>query len=85
MFDRMISSITRSIDLVRVLVEAITKLMDQDWSGAYDSLKEAGRMIADGVKGSTGYIIGDMLKQRFFPEYLGGAPGHDVPRASESR
>lgn len=84
MFDRMISSITRSIDLVRVLVEAITKLMDQDWNGAWDSLKEAGGMISEGVKNSTGYIIGDMFKQRFLPEYLGGAPGHDAQRITST-
>lgn len=77
LFDSLTNSITDSIKVLSNLVDALKKVIDGDFSGAFDSLKLAGGIIVDEAKGSIAGGIYQKLNNKlnqYLPEWMGGAP-----------
>ncbi|MBJ8823607.1 hypothetical protein [Citrobacter europaeus] len=77
MFDSLTKSITNSIKVLGHLVDALKKVIDGDFSGAFDSLKMAGGLIVNSAKDSISGGIYDRINNKlneYLPEWLGGSP-----------
>ena len=88
LFDQIIESIRSTIRYVGALVDVLKKLVQGDFSGAWDSMKDAAKILADSpvAKGLTKVAVGLTDKAvnaaqglldkysptNFLPEYLGG-------------
>ncbi|WP_275211764.1 lytic transglycosylase [Citrobacter freundii] len=76
LFDSLTNSITNSIKVLSNLVDALKKVIDGDFSGAFDSLKIAGGIVLDSAKDTIGGGIYSSLNNKlnhYLPTWLGGS------------
>ncbi|MCW2485719.1 lytic transglycosylase domain-containing protein [Candidatus Symbiopectobacterium sp. NZEC127] len=90
LFDQIIESVRCAIKYVGALVDALKKLVSGDFSGAWDSLKEAASILADSPMGQgvTAVAKGVYTKasnalNQYLPEWMGGTPV-ERPKASKA-
>lgn len=77
LFDSLTKSITNSIKVLSNLVDALKKVIDGDFTGAFDSLKLAGGIIVDDAKDSIAGNLYSRLNSKlneYLPEWMGGSP-----------
>ena len=86
LFDQIIESIRNTIKYVGALVDVMKKLVQGDFSGAWDSMKDAAKIIADSpvAKGLTKVAVGLTDKavnaaREYLPEWMGGKPSQPEP------
>ena len=90
LFDQIIESVRSTIKYVGALVDALKKLVNGDFSGAWDSLKEAATSLSGSpmMQGATSVVTGLFEKagetfKSYLPEWMGGTPeqfGQSVKR-----
>lgn len=76
LFDSLTHSIIDSIKVLSNLVDALKKVIDGDFSGAFGSLKIAGGIVLDGAKDSISGRIYSTLNDKlnhYLPSWAGGA------------
>ncbi|HHY0812919.1 TPA: transglycosylase SLT domain-containing protein [Klebsiella pneumoniae] len=81
LFDQIIESIRSTIRYVGALVDVLKKLVKGDFSGAWDSMVDAAKILADSpvAKGATKVAVGLADKavdaaRKYLPEWMGGKP-----------
>ncbi|QZN96390.1 transglycosylase SLT domain-containing protein [Symbiopectobacterium purcellii] len=81
LFDQIIESVRSAIKYVGALVDALKKLVSGDFSGAWDSLKDAASIVADSPMGQGVTAVAEGLYTKannalnqYLPEWMGGAP-----------
>ncbi|MGV3345308.1 hypothetical protein ACGVWS_06000 [Enterobacteriaceae bacterium LUAb1] len=75
LFDSLTNSITNSIKVLSHLVDALKKVTNGDFSGAFDSLKIAGGIMLDSVKDTIGGGIYSILNDKISHYLLAWAGG----------
>lgn len=88
LFDSLTKSITNSIKVLSNLVDALKKVIDGDFSGAFDSLKLAGGIIVDEAKDSIAGGIYQKLNNKlnqYLPEWMGGSPTEPEQHAQSAQ
>ncbi|MEH0867920.1 lytic transglycosylase domain-containing protein [Phytobacter diazotrophicus] len=81
LFDQIIESVRSTIKYIGALVDVMKKLVKGDFSGAWDSMVDAAKILADSpvAKGVTKVAVGLADKavdaaRKYLPEWMGGKP-----------
>lgn len=86
LFDQIIESVRSTIKYIGALVDVMKKLVKGDFSGAWDSMVDAAKILADSpvAKGVTKVVVGLADKavdaaREYLPEWMGGKPSQPTP------